>query len=1073
MNSKWFPIVLGGLLLSGSSVLAQHLWWDLAGKNEGTCLYGEITVLATQPTTYYCGANWHPGEPAGGYCGIQHNSAEERRTIFSIWDTSPELHPKVTEAWPQTIFGRFGGEGEGGHTHMLWDWKTNQTFQFFVHKQPGADANTTDARYYIFDPAAKKWLHVATINSPNGGHPDVTTLGGGVNSFLENFSGRNRSAPRLAMYRLWLGPDVENMKCLTQAVGDGTWGELDDNYFLASGGTNELDAVFSNLKSEYGQPVFGGKKKRLSPITDRPLPASLIEQLKNLPRAASTETTTSESCEQPSPEAMAGAVGVTLPPQPWHLADIWWTLSQPIPHFTSLEEDVTIDRDVPATYNLYVSPCGIAEINGLSFYGGLQSNINGWLNATNHERIFPGHGGIFSRWSSDKKTPVGLDNVRVAGLDCLVESAGYEGEFASVRRPFAWTKGTYTYCIEKGATEIADGKTNTWFTCKIKSADGSVHEIGSLRFEGDDFTFWAKHSAFVEIYSTAKISRSNIPKVNVTFGWPRVNGEKVEVKRASVHYPHKPGESAAAPDCAQVAADGGNIRVAVGAIFVRPEAAHRQELSIHLTDDTATASNLTNSADAQAEPKIILTPKPGPEPRINGPLVYGCRPGHPFLYRIPCQGERPIKFSASGLPASLKLDAKTGIITGTVPGRGEYQVVFKAKNPHGKATRTFKIVSGDTLALTPPMGFNDWYAFYNRVTEAQMQRAADVLISSGMADVGYQYVNVDDCWMGKRDAAGNMTGNTNFPDMKALADYIHATGLKAGLYTSPGPMTCGGYTGSLGHEAQDARQFADWGFDFLKYDWCSYGQIASGTKDTPSLQAYQLPYRKMGALLEQQPRDMLFNLCQYGMGNVWEWGAEVGGQSWRTAGDLGFSLNRLFEVALQNSEYRAWSQPGAWNDPDYIQIGNIGDARGMGEPSPCPLTPTEQYSFMSLWCLMAAPLFYSGDINSLDEFTLNVLCNPEVIDVDQDPLGQSAAVARLTATTFLMVKDLADGGKAVGLCNQGKMAAHISVPWSVLGVKGKQIVRDLWREQDLGVYDRDFTAEVPGHGVVLVRVRPK
>lgn len=289
MKLKYYSLLLAGALLCGLDASAQHLWWNLAGQGEGTCLYGEITVLATQPTTYYCGANWHPGEPAGGYCGIQHNDPQERRTIFSIWDTSPQLHPKVSEAGPQTIFGRFGGEGEGGHTHMIWNWKTNDTFQFFVRKQPGTDTNTTDARYYIFDPAEKKWLHIATINSPIGGHHSVETLGGGVNSFLENFSGQNRSAPRLALYRLWLGPDVDNLKCLTRAVGDGTWGVLHDSYFLASGGTNELGAVFSNLEPQYGKPVFGVKKTQLDPLTDRALSADVIAQLKNLPRAATVK----------------------------------------------------------------------------------------------------------------------------------------------------------------------------------------------------------------------------------------------------------------------------------------------------------------------------------------------------------------------------------------------------------------------------------------------------------------------------------------------------------------------------------------------------------------------------------------------------------------------------------------------------------------------------------------------------------------------------------------------------------------------------------------------------------------
>ena len=285
-SATWAVIFAFCVALSASNVKAQHLWWNLAGQGEGTCLYGEITVLATQPTTYYCGANWHPGEPAGGYCGIQHNEPLERRTIFSVWDTSPALHPTVSEAGPQTIFGRFGGEGEGGHTHMIWNWHTNETFRFFVQKKPGGSPDTTAARYYIFDPAAGKWLHLATITSPNGGQHSVTTLGGGVNSFLENFSGENPSAPRLALYRLWLGPDVEHLTCLTTAVGDGKWGVLHDSYFLASGGTNELGVVFSSLEANYGNPVFGGAGTHLNPITDRPLGADVVAQLNHLPRAA-------------------------------------------------------------------------------------------------------------------------------------------------------------------------------------------------------------------------------------------------------------------------------------------------------------------------------------------------------------------------------------------------------------------------------------------------------------------------------------------------------------------------------------------------------------------------------------------------------------------------------------------------------------------------------------------------------------------------------------------------------------------------------------------------------------------
>jgi hypothetical protein len=279
-----------GLALAAGRVEAQHLWWQEAPAQKGaTCLYGEITVLATHPAIYYCGANWHPGEPAGGYCGIQHNGPRERRTIFSIWDTSPKLHPKVTQADPKTIFNRFGGEGEGAHTHMLWDWREGDTFQFFVRKQLGATPGTTDTRYYVYDRTSKKWRHSATITSPNGDRKSagsVATLGGGaLASFLENFLGKDREVPKIALYRLWLGTGIDNMKCLTRASGDGTWGQLHGAYFLAEGNAGKLKAAFGKLKKKYGEPIFGRKGKKREPIPDRPLAEELKKQLKALPAA--------------------------------------------------------------------------------------------------------------------------------------------------------------------------------------------------------------------------------------------------------------------------------------------------------------------------------------------------------------------------------------------------------------------------------------------------------------------------------------------------------------------------------------------------------------------------------------------------------------------------------------------------------------------------------------------------------------------------------------------------------------------------------------------------------------------
>ncbi len=288
-----------------------------------------------------------------------------------------------------------------------------------------------------------------------------------------------------------------------------------------------------------------------------------------------------DPCAQPTPEEMASKLGVTLPSRPWHVANVWWDLEGPVKPFQSLEMDVTIDRDIPDTYNLYLSPCGVARINGLQFYGGIQTNINGWASRESRTRVHPGKGAIFSRWSSDKKTPIGLEHVREAGPDCLVESAGYEGEFASVRRPFAWKQGTYTWSVSRGETIDHDGGKATWFTCRVKDhQSGKTEEIGSLLFEGEEFEFWARHSAFVEVYSTAKIRRSNIPKVNVTFGWPRINGEKAKVAKASAFYPSQ--GTAGSPDCAKVRAEGETCVVEVGPIFHRDEADRRHELKLRV-----------------------------------------------------------------------------------------------------------------------------------------------------------------------------------------------------------------------------------------------------------------------------------------------------------------------------------------------------------------------------------------------------------------------------------------------------------------------------------------------------------
>ena len=472
---------------------------------------------------------------------------------------------------------------------------------------------------------------------------------------------------------------------------------------------------------------------------------------------------------------------------------------------------------------------------------------------------------------------------------------------------------------------------------------------------------------------------------------------------------------------------------------------------------SAPATPAIVSATQPVEEAEILTPPAPNEPRINGPVVYGVRPGSPFLYRIPCTGQRPIAFRAKGLPKGLTLDASSGIITGKIAKPGTIHVKLFARNAFGKAEREFRIEVGNKLALTPPMGWNSWYIYYRHVTQAAMSTAADQMIASGMADFGYQYVNCDDCWAvqpgstdpeiggAPRGADGQLLPNKRFPDIKTMVDDIHAKGLKAGIYISPGPKTCAGFEGSWGHVAQDARTFADWGFDFLKYDWCSYGRKAGGK----TLEDLKKPYQQMWDEVQKQNRDIVFNLCQYGMGEVWKWGGDVG-NCWRTTGDLGAvrgtELPGFYSIAFSNAQHWQYARPGAWNDPDYILIGWIGANHGTSS-TPTKLTPNEQYSYMSMWSLMASPLIFSGDMSKLDAFTLNVLCNAEVIAVDQDPLGKQAKILRQTSDEFVLVKDLEDGSKAVGLFNLSPLPRTISISWTDLGINKKQTARDLWRQR--------------------------
>jgi len=480
---------------------------------------------------------------------------------------------------------------------------------------------------------------------------------------------------------------------------------------------------------------------------------------------------------------------------------------------------------------------------------------------------------------------------------------------------------------------------------------------------------------------------------------------------------------------------------------------------------------------------VVLTPRPGPQPQIHGARIFGVRPGSPLLFKIAATGEHPLRYGATGLPTGLHVNEETGQISGRLDRAGSYDVVLAVSNARGRTSRPLRIVCGDTLALTPPMGWNSWYVWEYHVTDKIMREAAAAMVRSGMIDHGYTYVNIDDCWAVKpgdpdpelggvpRDARGRVNSNRRFPDMKALADFIHGQGLKAGIYSSPGPLTCGGFVGAYQHEEEDVQQFVAWGFDFLKYDWCSYGQIVKN----PDRDAYERPYRRIGEILKRQPRDIVLNLCQYGMGNVWEWGRAVGGQCWRTAGDFGERFEGIPAALFRDGfdlyaakELHKFGGPGGWNDPDYLLLGYLSNWKG--ETAPTPLSPDEQYAHVSLWCLLAAPLIFSGDMNRLDDFTLGLLCNDEVIDVDQDPLGRPGRRVAKERALEVWAKPLEGGSVAVGLFNRSEKPAPVTARWSDLGLSGTMAVRDLWRQKDLGPHKDQFQAEVAPHGVALVRL---
>jgi alpha-galactosidase len=354
------------------------------------------------------------------------------------------------------------------------------------------------------------------------------------------------------------------------------------------------------------------------------------------------------------------------------------------------------------------------------------------------------------------------------------------------------------------------------------------------------------------------------------------------------------------------------------------------------------------------------------------------------------------------------------------------------------------------------MGWNSWNKFHDLFNDATVRSAADAMVASGMSKVGYSYIIVDEGWSSYRDSRGKITGNERFPDMKALAAYVHSKGLKIGIYSSPGPQVCGGYQGSYGHEEEDAQTFADWGYDYLKYDWCSARGIYQSTQAD-----LQGAYQKMGEALQKTGRPIVYSLCEYGSADVWQWGANAGGNLWRTSGDIADNWQSVERIGFSQLKIVSHAHSGHWNDPDMLEVGNGG------------MTGDEYRTHMSLWAMLRAPLIAGNDLSTMTDETKSILMNPEIIAIDQDLDAEPVAMPSVEGKSEVLVRPLSGNAVAVGLFNRDDKPAPISFRWDSLGIgPGPRtlVARDLWKHQEIVASGDVYTAMVPSHGVVMVKV---
>ena len=503
-------------------------------------------------------------------------------------------------------------------------------------------------------------------------------------------------------------------------------------------------------------------------------------------------------------------------------------------------------------------------------------------------------------------------------------------------------------------------------------------------------------------------------------------------------------------------------------------------------------NNTTTTSATPTVPPEILTPKPALTPRVNGPKIFGVRPGSPFLYSIPATGERPMIFSADNLPEGVELNSTNGRISGNLNMPGEFNVTLRAKNSLGAAEKPFRIVVGEEIQLTPAMGWNSYNCFGERVTQDLALRAARAIVKLGLDQHGWTYVNMDDGWIGRlRNATTHAppADPQRFTDIKAMVDEIHGLGLKAGLYSTPWTETYGGRLGGSSEKPDgswppvsvpgakhnagqlpfaigkyrfsyiDAKQFADWGFDYLKLDW--------GPVEMPET-------KEMHQALRVTGRDIVLSLSNNHVKNILPIIGALSpwAQSWRTTTDINDNWKRVaIDIGFAQDPWAASARPGHFNDADMLVVGQLG-GRIPSQLHPSKLTPDEQYTHISLWCLLASPLLMGCDLEKMDDFTLSLLANDEVLEVDQDSLGKQAVQIGDDGDLKVYAKPMDDGSLAVGLFNTGPGEATVPAKWSDLKISGKQRVRDLWRQKDLGIFSEKFEATVASHGVVLVRIFP-